>query len=368
MIDNSKSTLVGVTLRNDLDQNFLLNVNGVAQNSKFLIDMLHLLGMEAFFIVSNPVPENRLKISQDTYDAYTLDDISNAVICPRIVFEPSFVITQSLRDLWREKFSIQFVSINYGNVMLMDIEEIFLRRNTSGKIYFSDTDQVWISPHHEHGLSYLETIYQAPVNIAPYIWEPDFIDKPFNAWEYNKPKDIFVMEPNFNVVKTALIPMTIIERLHQSSPNSFGQATILNGLDWRENDYFVDNMLTNMRSLQAQTNKVYFSGRASFDEVFKKPDVMLSHQWMNELNYTYCEALYKGIPLVHNSPAISEVGYYYPDFDVKAGAEQLQLALRSLPLEAELTRSRHFLNRYSIHNKDNQTTYRSLLKKLGIGL
>jgi hypothetical protein len=36
-----------------------------------------------------------------------------------------------------------------------------------------------------------------------------------------------------------------------------------------------------------------------------------------------------GNPLVHNSPWLREAGYYYPDFDTRAGAAQLLHALRS---------------------------------------
>ena len=40
--------------------------------------------------------------------------------------------------------------------------------------------------------------------------------------------------------------------------------------------------------------------------------IILSHQLKCELNYLYFEALYLGLPLLHNSPMISEYGYFYP--------------------------------------------------------
>jgi hypothetical protein len=54
--------------------------------------------------------------------------------------------------------------------------------------------------------------------------------------------------------------------------------------------------------------------------------IVLCHQWENGLNYVYYEALYGGYPLVHNSPFLKHVGYYYDQFDIDAGAQALETA------------------------------------------
>jgi hypothetical protein len=55
-------------------------------------------------------------------------------------------------------------------------------------------------------------------------------------------------------------------------------------------------------------------------------DAVVSHQWQNDQNYMYLDALYGGYPLVHNSSWMREAGYYYPGFDAQEGARQLLLA------------------------------------------
>jgi hypothetical protein len=40
------------------------------------------------------------------------------------------------------------------------------------------------------------------------------------------------------------------------------------------------------------------------------------------------QRLYGDYPLVHNSPWLRDAGYYYPDFDIAAGAAQLLQAVR----------------------------------------
>ena len=41
----------------------------------------------------------------------------------------------------------------------------------------------------------------------------------------------------------------------------------------------------------------------------------------------YYEALYGGFPLVHNSPFLKDVGYYYEDFDIDDGVHALERAV-----------------------------------------
>lgn len=57
-------------------------------------------------------------------------------------------------------------------------------------------------------------------------------------------------------------------------------------------------------------------------------DAVVSHQWQNDQNYSYLDALYGNYPLVHNSPWLRDAGYYYPGFEVGAGVEQLLNAAR----------------------------------------
>ena len=353
-----------VALRTDLDQKVLLRANGAMQNAKFLMDMLLLLGIEGFFLVSHKLPNDVISINGRDYPAYALDEVEGKTARLDVVLEGNMIVPANTRERLRKKFSSKFVTIHYGNIMLMNIEEIFLRRNMSGMTFVPGTDEVWTSPHHIKSVPYLETIYKASVKICPYIWEPDFVNGMFRVEDYQEKRSIFVMEPNFNVVKTALIPMAIIERVYQHDKNLFDKAYILNGLTWRNNEYFLNNIVRNMESLNANSNKVFFSDRAGFDETFSKPDVLVSHQWEIELNYLYLEALFKGIPLVHNSPRLKDVGFYYEGFDVGEGALQTERALVYWPSDEDLHRGREYLKQYSIKNEENQQGYKRLFSEL----
>ena len=77
-------------------------------------------------------------------------------------------------------------------------------------------------------------------------------------------------------------------------------------------------------------HKATFHGRNDFAGFMVQfADAVVSHQWQNDQNYGYLDALYGNYPLVHNSPWLRDAGYYYPDFDIAAGAAQLREAVRS---------------------------------------
>ena len=78
----------------------------------------------------------------------------------------------------------------------------------------------------------------------------------------------------------------------------------------------------------------------------------MSHQLLNALNYTYLEALYFNIPLVHNSEYIKDAGYYYPDYDTILGAKALHEALtyHDKNLNDYQTRAQRVIDRYSPNN------------------
>jgi hypothetical protein len=95
-------------------------------------------------------------------------------------------------------------------------------------------------------------------------------------------------------------------------------------------------------------------------------DIVLSHQWGNPLNYAYLDALHFGYPLVHNADMIKDMGYYYNDFNILSGAEQLIKALSEHDLHHEeyKRRSAFALNRYRATNKSLSDLYDKLIDEL----
>jgi hypothetical protein len=73
-----------------------------------------------------------------------------------------------------------------------------------------------------------------------------------------------------------------------------------------------------------RAGKASFIGRVTTpDFLAEYTDVMISHQWGLPLNYLYLECCWQGYPLIHNAELVSDLGYYYPENDVEAGAGRL---------------------------------------------
>ena len=62
------------------------------------------------------------------------------------------------------------------------------------------------------------------------------------------------------------------------------------------------------------------------DALGQEGGIIVSHHWENGLNYLYYETLYGGFPLVHNSPFLKDIGYYYDGFDIGDGVKALERA------------------------------------------
>jgi hypothetical protein len=356
-----KKITVAITIRNDVPINQIVSGNGLSQNVKFLYDMMQLINCNPYFLVARPSPNNSIVFKGSNYKAYTVEEVITSQIQTDLALEAGVSINQNTRQRLRDKFNTKIVSIRYGHSMFMDMEQICHKETMSAGLYVNKPDAVWASPHFLKAFSYLETIYQAPVAVGPYIWEPDFVTENHDSTYIEKP-DIYVMEPSISLLKNALIPLAIIEKTYRVEPEIFGKATILNGRHYNQQTYFLDNIARNMSSLLGENNKVYFSSRYAFDEVFKRRDILLGHQFECELNYLYLEALYKNIPLVHNSPAFAEVGYYYPEFDVNIGQSQLAAAINDKKYDEN--KNVEFIYKYSIHNSANQARYLELIESI----
>ncbi len=353
-----------ISMRHSVDAPELWFSNGYSQNVKFFYDLLELMGHEPVFMTNGKVPGGSFEVCRRSYRCVFQDDVINEMHPCDIAFEGGVTINADMRDFLRSAFGTRIVSLRYGIGLLMDMEQLVHAETMTPGIHVSGADVVWTSPHIAYGLPYLRTLYRCPSGVAPYIWEPDFISRRFLASGKPRQRDIYVMEPNISVIKNALVPMAIIEQVYRTDPDAFGKARIVNAMQFYQRAYFLDNIVRHMDSLLGENNKVFFTPRARFEDAFQQPDLLLGHQWGCDLNYLYLEALYTGLPLVHNSDSLREVGYYYPGFDVEIGRDQCLRALRDYRVEDAMPANSAMLRRFSIHNPEVQAEYRRLLEEV----
>jgi len=355
---------IGITFNNTVSLAQAIGSNGIAQNVKFFYDLLLKIGHKPYLLVPQPVEGKRIEMAGKAYKAYTMKQVVSSKEPTHLLCEIAVSVHENDRRILREHFGAKVVAIKYGHSMYMDMEEMcYAPGRMKGQLYNSKPDEVWASPHFTKAFSYWETIFDAPVKICPFIWEPDFLSGEPEMIRKKRP-NVYVMEPNISVLKNALIPMAIIEDMYRKAPETFEAAFIVNGRHFNEQPYFLDSIVRNFSCFLADAKKAFFTPRAPFADVFKERDVLIGHQMGCELNYLYMEALYRNIPLVHNSPAYRDVGYYYEDCEVFEGQKQLKAAIADENPEDTYRSNLAFLKQYSISSKKVQDAYISMINSV----
>lgn len=206
-------------------------------------------------------------------------------------------------------------------------------------------DEIWYLPKDAAFAPMLRLLHRCDVYEAPFIWHPQFVQqrvlevealgKRYGYAAREPATDeagggdrrglrVAIFEPNISVVKTSSIPMLVCDEAYRADSGSVEAMHVLNTLHLKDHP----TMLHFANSLDlVQQHKATFHGRHDIvGFMVQHADAIVSHQWQNEQNYSYLDALYGDYPLVHNSPWLKEAGYYYHGFDAREGAAQLQRA------------------------------------------
>lgn len=203
-------------------------------------------------------------------------------------------------------------------------------------------DEIWVLPEYQDFVGFQRVLYRCAVHVIPYLWHPQFIEqrvqevagvlgvrygyKPRAAGDAGERAGlrVAIFEPNISVAKTSIIPMLVCDEAYRADPATIAAMHVLNTLHVKDHP----TMLHFANSLDlVREHMATFHGRHDIVGFMTQyADAVVSHQWQNNQNYSYMDALYGDYPLIHNSPWLGEAGYYYPEFDAQQGAAQLRRA------------------------------------------
>ena len=200
-------------------------------------------------------------------------------------------------------------------------------------------DEIWLLPKDFSRFApMMRTLNRCPVAEAPYLWSPQFLEQRIAevkssghvfGYQTRRPDAaglsaglrVAVFEPNVSVTKVSTIPMLICDQAYRQIPDAVSSVHVLNTLHMKDHPTLLH--LANSLDI-VKAHKALFQGRHDFAGYMAvNADAVVSHQWANDQNNLYLDALYGDYPLIHNSPWLQDVGYYYPDFDCNEGAKQL---------------------------------------------
>ena len=358
---------------NGIKQN-VINLAKVFKNSKknYDVNIINIINSDDI-IPDSYEWDNEIKTIN--FREISNDDISTFDIWIILAIVPSLSDFQVFRSL---NPNCKIISYKCGNNYQLFIEEVIFDINQiSSKEFGPDIyDEIWHIPQQDFNNKYFySTLYRTNSRLVPFVWDPVFIQKHAEVLsnegkvvEYQPSKSkkrISVFEPNMSMQKNAIAPMLIAERLYHTNPELIERVYITNAFKLKENKEFVRFVNTGF-DLQ-RDGKIFFEAR--YPIVFflsDYTDVVLSHQWGNDLNYAYLDAMYYGYPLVHNAYYIQDAGYHYEFFDYEKGAQQLKKALSEHDdnIEKEKEKNRSALERYLPTHQPMIDAYDRLIENL----
>jgi hypothetical protein len=344
--------------------------NGLQQNIVFLAELIKDIGLNPIICINHSIdncidpPADILIIEEREIKEYS--ESLNFII------NSAFVLERGDIDFIKEKNPrCRNIHVIYGNSMLADIERCSW--NNAMPIDKYKVDEAWISPHYKFSFNYFKTYYNTDrVLELPYIWSSKYVDLHEEIWKKtgktclyspDREKNIAILEPNLNLTKHCLPSIMIVEEYFRNyNRNSFNKLTSYCSQKLADKKFFKFFMW----GLDITNNgKINFSSREKVSKIFSSDcNIVLSHQLMNALNYTYLEALHFNIPLVHNSEHIKDAGYYYKDYDIKQGAIKLNEALNyhDKNIEDYNAKARAVIERYNPKSPAVQERYRKLFE------
>lgn len=351
--------------------------NGLNQNIVLLYEAIENLGIDVFLLDFTNKKKNEKfhhhkflqgKTVINWWDFATSEDkYTDMLLCPGV--SPNADIHHEIK---KGNPKSKICAIHYGNNLFSDINSLYFREDK--KLYsFGEekySDLCLYSPHYKFAKEYLECNNKSESMELPYIWSPKFIKLEAETNNINpeyKPvarPNIAVVEPCLNVSKTNFIPLAIIIETLRNKPHIFNEAYIFSN-QLREAGQQFNKHIQNNTIIKNYQKRLFFDPRQKFPSILARDNpIILSHQFYNELNYVYLEALYYNFPLVHNSPPFKSTGYFYKDFNIKSGSNCVINAAEKhndlLPEQKEAVSK--IVEKYSI--SANQNKIKQIIEKI----
>jgi hypothetical protein len=345
--------------------------NGITQNAWFIYECLTLCGYTCEFLCHERDPKpfayKSVLLRSFAYD---------------FPFHEYLMIIGVTKGLLKEQYlsfnrlGIPVISFVCGNHFMIDMEK-FIHAKDVGAIHNKEkvADAIWIIPSFYYSAIYLETLLGIPVFEIPHLWAPKLLEhraltlskvEPsglyFKMKHYRK-FDIVILEPNINIVKNAVLGLTVAEFIYKRWPELIHRVYLANPPSNEFAKLFLEGL----------TVPVYIQkGYKEMDEVLltiNSGDTMpifICNQLYHSLNYLYYECLYYGYPLVHNSLSLEGCGYYYPRYDINASANAVMRAFEThtKTLNKYLEDSKNYLERVNPYSEKMQGIWKQAIQSV----
>lgn len=348
--------------------------NGITQQGHYTKLALEACGYEADLISTNPIDSYKelghdVRVIGSNFDMseYKLVIFVSALLCSNDAENTLFL--QNAKNA-----GVKFVNLICGNIFFLYQEEIIFNVHHILESHINTfIDEVWVLPMYTHSVQMLEVFFKKPVRVAPYIWNSDILKHTWKGKEMpfyvpDTPADevtAFSVEPNMSVHKNAFSPFLICEDYFNKFKKLKSMCVLCGKkLHLKDLYQYLDFM---------KAGKLELYDRLSFTDILNQAKerkmqlpVVVSHQYLNELNFVHFETLFLGWPLVHNCKRLIRVGYYYDCDDVATGSTQMEYArlMHSRNIAQYKEKVDAFLEQYSPTNDYVTEVYTNLVDNI----
>ena len=317
---------------------------GSPQTALSLGETLRLKGHQVYFINTAASKENWWEDVKGVCGDWTVVHRDDVDAQPELVSGTDLLIevgNSILSPVARRLFTAS-VWLCRKPLVLQDIEGSLFPHEPANRD-LTGVKEIWMVKEHASAddIQYAELLYRKPVRLVPLTWTPSAVeshrqeikapvwpqvkDMPDHA---TRPWSIHICETHNSVASSCTIPLFIARETCLRGEVPLATDVRIHNIDnIKETEFFRKNVLEHAFSDVAGAIRPVFVGRnRTVDYVFDPMSIVIAHSRFVKVRFTLLDLLWIGVPLVHNSPVIrdlglaGEVGYYHEN-EISQGQE-----------------------------------------------
>ena len=226
----------------------------------------------------------------------------------------------------RLKFADRVIGFVHYPPVFSDMESCVYPHNQTRRD-FTNLHALWTYDFYsKQDIQYLEFLSQKPVVQVPYVWNPDILDAYCTAnqvpsWDDSAkrietsmdakaPPSLSwcarIVESNASNGSHCIIPLNIVSVIRQHLQPI--RICVHNGEATSKNEFFNANIVRNLLLPDISGNIV---PRVRLPDLRRDKSLFIAHQRFRPIKSFILDALYLGIPIIHNCEMMKWVGGYY---------------------------------------------------------
>jgi Protein of unknown function (DUF2827)/Alpha-(1,3)-fucosyltransferase FucT N-terminal domain len=224
-------------------------------------------------------------------------------------------------------------------ILYNDVELSLFPHSTVSRRNMEGISEVWLIKEHTTGddVQYAEMLLRRPVRLVPFTWTPSpaesyrtetkapvwpqVRDMPEHS---GRPWSVHICETNNTSASSCTIPLFIVRELCKRGCVGVGKDIRIHNADAiKETEFFKKNVVEHVFSDIPGKGPVFVGRQRTVDFVYDPMSIIVAHSRFIRIRPYLLDLLWMGIPLVHNSDLLRDLGFaggYYRDNEISEGA------------------------------------------------